>query len=114
MTASDPTDAAEVPTPDPSLNDDCPQLAEGQHLVATVPAWHNYIEVRANGTVLFDEAIIGRAELDPDGKPRLILNLGWLKAVGMGITLQNDPDVDTQRNGFVIQRPAPGEAPEPF
>lgn len=110
MTAIDPTDAVDVPTP----SDPVVSASAVINTLDAFPRWHDVIEVRANGSILFDEAIIGRAELDPDGKPRLILNLGWLKAVGMGITLQNDPDVDTQRSGFVIQRPAPGAAPEPF
>lgn len=72
------------------------------------------IEVRPNGTVIFDGIAIGGLDFtneDADGKgcegleiPRLTLNLGWMRAAGMRITIEGDPRVDRNRTGIVLER----------
>lgn len=69
------------------------------------------IEVRPNGTIVFDGIAIGGLDLvvEDDGvpdkqHPRVTLNLGWCRAAGVRVRVEGDPRVDHQRNGLVLER----------
>lgn len=75
------------------------------------PRWP--IDIRPNGTVLFDGIAIGGLDVtggptlhDPlaTDEPRLTLNLGWMRLAGLHVRLQDDPDVDHHRDGIVLER----------
>lgn len=67
------------------------------------PDWP--IEIRPNGTVIYDGVAIGGLSLDTDTpRPRLTLNLGWMRAADVGITIEGDPQVDRKRGGVVLKR----------
>jgi len=57
------------------------------------------LELRENGGLVVDGLAIGRVE-----DSHLILNLGWMKLAGVGLTVQGDPDIDHKRGGVVLQR----------
>lgn len=68
-------------------------------------------ELRPNGVLLFDNIVIGgmavkgdSENLDAPGRPVVWLNLGWLKAAGLGVQVMGDPDVDRTRSGLVLER----------
>ena len=58
------------------------------------------IEVRENGTLVYDGIAVGRLDQDD---ARLVLNLGWMKAAGLKITVEGDPSLDRRR--VVLARP---------
>lgn len=66
------------------------------------------IVVRENGTIVYNEMAVGRvdtaAALDDGTNARLVLNLGWMKAAGLRVTVQGDPEVDRKRGGIVLER----------
>lgn len=71
------------------------------------------IEVRPNGTILFDGIAIGGLDLTepPPGtpisvteSPRLTLNAGWIRLAGLRFRVQDDPSVDSHRDGLVLER----------
>jgi hypothetical protein len=66
------------------------------------------LTTRPNGTLVYNGLAVGRvdteAKLDDGTNARLILNLGWMKAAGLRITVQADPDVDHKRGGVVLER----------
>ena len=61
------------------------------------------IEVRPNGTVIYDGIAIGGLDLVGTA-PRLTVNLGWCRLAGLSVTVQGDPDVDRKRGGVVLSR----------
>src|SRR5262249_13199735 len=56
------------------------------------------LDLRPNGTLIYNEMAVGKldtdAMLDDGTNARIILNLGWMKAAGLRITVQADPEVD--------------------
>lgn len=72
------------------------------------------IEIRPNGTVIYDGIAIGGLDLtdtDVGGKgcdecefPRLTLDLGWCKAAGLRVLIKADPAVDRKRGGIFLER----------
>lgn len=77
------------------------------------------LAVRPNGTLTFDGIAIGALEFvggaplpPPVGEkagaeraePRLTLNLGWLRAAGLHVRIEGDPQVDRKRGGLVLER----------
>jgi len=70
------------------------------------------IEVRPNGTILFDGIAIGGLDLVgdgvgaqvSDGYPRLTLNAGWIRLAGLSFRVQDDPERDSHRDGLVLDR----------
>lgn len=90
------------------MGTEAPETATPENAITEGPrSWP--IEVRANGTVIFDGIAIGglsvdALEGDAPERPRLTLNLGWLRLAGVGITLENDPTVDRNRTGIVLER----------
>lgn len=66
------------------------------------------VVIRPNGKVVYDDMIVGwidtGAMLDDGTNARLVLNLGWMKAAGLRITVQGDPDIDRKRGGLVLER----------
>jgi len=70
------------------------------------------IEVRPNGTVMYDGIAIGGLDYDvadtesivATGKPRLTLNLGWIRAAGLRIKVLDDPAVERHRDGITLDR----------
>jgi hypothetical protein len=66
------------------------------------------ITSRPNGTLVYNGMAVGRVDtetmLDDGTNARLVLNLGWMKAAGLRVTVQGDPEVDHRRNGIVLER----------
>lgn len=76
------------------------------------------LDIRPNGTVTYDGIAIGALDFTdeevPAGTPitapptvavpRLTLNLGWMRAAGLHVTIEGDPRVDRQRGGTVLER----------
>lgn len=54
-----------------------------------------------DGTISVGGYVLG----DWDGET-ITLNLGWLRAAGVGLRVEADPRVDRKRNGLVLDRPA--------
>jgi hypothetical protein len=57
-------------------------------------------ELRENGSLCFDGMVVGKVT----DEPRIVLNLGWAKAAGVGVTVQGDPEVDKKRGGIILER----------
>lgn len=57
------------------------------------------IQRRDDGLLSYDGIAIG-SQIDG----QIVLNLGWLRAAGLGIKLLADPEVDTKRGGIVLER----------
>lgn len=63
------------------------------------------LAIRPNGTVTYDGIAIGGLALDLEAEgDRLTLNLGWMRAAGLHVTIEGDPRVDRQRGGTVLER----------
>lgn len=69
------------------------------------------LDIRPNGTVTYDGIAIGGLMFVVDAGeepnisyPRLTLNLGWMRAAGLHVTIEGDPRVDRQRGGTVLER----------
>lgn len=66
------------------------------------------LRLRLNGKLVYDDMIVGwldtSAMLDDGTNARLVLNLGWMKAAGLRIGVQGDPDVERPRSGYVLER----------
>lgn len=64
------------------------------------------LSIRDNGTLSYDGVAIGR--IGPDevvgAGERLFINAGWMKAAGLGLTIEADPQVDRKRGGILLQR----------
>lgn len=55
--------------------------------------------LRPDGKLVHDGIVVGVYE---DGK--LVVNLGWARMAGMGVVVENDPAVDRNRSGKVLER----------
>lgn len=55
--------------------------------------------IKDNGALCFDGMVVGKLEAE-----RLTVNLGWAKAAGLAVTVQDDPAVDHHRGGIVLER----------
>jgi hypothetical protein len=53
---------------------------------------------------MLEGAIIGSMDYADDGRPRINLNLGWLRLAGVAVRVANDPDRDKNRSGYVLDR----------
>lgn len=59
------------------------------------------LTIRPDGLLTHNGIAVGRL----DGTT-LVLNAGWCRLAGLSIAVQNDPDVDRNRSGLILDRPA--------
>lgn len=57
------------------------------------------LTIRPDGKVVYDDILVGRFDAG-----HLTLDLGWLKAAGVKVTIKADPDLDRVRGGIVLER----------